>query len=238
MTHVLSLIGSGRLALLERAVAAALQPWRDAWGIPVDAVGVAVRRAGQVEPAAAAAQRAAAAAAWRGALRDCLFPDGGAGLYASPPLLAPRLAGQADEALGALMAQLAQAAGNAAAPAAVEIDLGIGAGARRFALPRTAVDALAPKPAAQGTALEAVDLGGVTAAAEVILEVDAGATEVPLGALAALRPGDVLRLDSRLDQALTVRVRGGAAIALGYLGRSGDYAAVEIVKSSTGAATS
>lgn len=238
MTHVLSLIGSGRLAVLERAVAAALQPWRDAWGIPADAVGVAVRRAGQAQAPAAAAQRTAAAAAWRGALRDCLFPDAGAGLYAAPPLLAPRLAEQADQALGALMAQLAPAASTAAAPAAVEIDLGIGAGVRRFALPRSAVDALAPKSCVPGPALEAVDLGGVTAAAEVVLEVDAGATEVPLGALAALRPGDVLRLDSRLDQALTVRVRGGAAIALGYLGRSGEHAAVEIVKSSTGVATS
>jgi len=77
--------------------------------------------------------------------------------------------------------------------------------------------------------LAPVDLQRLLAAQPVDLPVALGQAEVDLGSLMRLQVGDVIRLDRAADRALPVYGPSGVALFDGYLGRSGDVMALELL---------
>jgi hypothetical protein len=61
-------------------------------------------------------------------------------------------------------------------------------------------------------------LRGAIESGTVRLEVLAGEAEMAVGELATLKPGDVIKLNHKLERPLAVRIHEGEAIGTGYLG--------------------
>lgn len=66
----------------------------------------------------------------------------------------------------------------------------------------------------------------------VTLEIVAGTADVPFEDLRTLRVGHVIRLDSRLDEAMEVHLVGDGMIGKGFLGARDGQLAVQLVQSS------
>lgn len=59
-------------------------------------------------------------------------------------------------------------------------------------------------------------------------------TEVSVNDLLNLRPGDVVRVEQGIGEAVTLRTQGGLAVCRGYLGRNGDHKAFVATEPSAG----
>lgn len=59
-------------------------------------------------------------------------------------------------------------------------------------------------------------------------------TEVSVNDLLNLRPGDVVRVEQGIGEAVTLRTRGGHSVCRGYLGRNGDHKAFVATEPSAG----
>jgi flagellar motor switch/type III secretory pathway protein FliN len=164
----------------------------------------------QYAPAAAPARLAADAgqAAWRAllqALSAALLPGGRAASAEAPP---PAEAWR--HASGAVL-----------------LALRIGKQACFLLLNHAAVLRHTP-PAPPGAPLAAPNYGVLLADLALTLPVKLGSAQVDLGSLARLAVGDVIRLDSAADRALTVHGPAGTPLFDGYLGRVHDYMALEL----------
>jgi hypothetical protein len=249
------LLGDSAVRAMQHALAQAVSGWASEWGVAPALVEVSVQRAWASAPTRALAWnqsvQSGSLRAWLayGAelcaeLQKMLFvadpvhvPGGGA------PSLAPAGARQALDALldalarTALSSQhnLARVAAAAIPPdnwkrgsGALIAQIAIGRQHCRMLLDSAAVQAMqAPAPALP--ALAEFDLEASVSGVPVSLQVEAGCARVRLGALLALAPGDVIRLDRQADAPLALRTLSGHGLFDAYLGRSGDQVAVELV---------
>lgn len=94
-----------------------------------------------------------------------------------------------------------------------------------------AVEALAPaRTVPAQPKLAVVDWRQALANVPISLAIEAGRAQVGAGSLLHCGPGDVIRLDSRADQPLSVCAPGGSRLFYGFLGRVGDATAVEVTQ--------
>ncbi|MDM5179184.1 FliM/FliN family flagellar motor C-terminal domain-containing protein [Massilia sp. DJPM01] len=250
-----SLLGASTLAALEQRCNAMLDAWAGAWGVERSACALDCARAwdttalrpGQWQRHYAQAEQAV----WIGwpdqlarALQARMFapdqrhaPDapGGASLAAQ----------SAAEACAALADALAAAAapgvrapadsGTAAPPArlfrsasgAVMVALRIAEQSMLCVLNHACLDL----PAPQKLALPArTDLRGVLGYMPVTLSVSLGQVEVDVSQLLTLAVGDVIRLDSHVDQPVTVTGPDGQALFGAHLGSADGTIVVEAVR--------
>lgn len=160
--------------------------------------------------------QAAGMAAWHDLLEQlaaAALPGGEAAAAATPPAPVWRYAS------GALLVQLQ-----------------LGRHSTQLLLNDAAVQALLAQLTTRGLLVRApdaplapVDLPRLLAAQPVALPVALGQAAVDLGSLVRLQVGDVIRLDRAADRALPVNSPSGIALFDGYLGRSGDVMALELL---------
>jgi flagellar motor switch/type III secretory pathway protein FliN len=113
------------------------------------------------------------------------------------------------------------------APVQVRIDLG--KGCRIVAvLSGAALHPRTPAPRGRLGALDMRSFHALPAHAELLL----GRAEIALPDIAALQVGDVIVLDTRIHDPLTLRLQGGAAALHACLGRAGDRRAAQLVSHS------
>ena len=248
------LVGEGALRALRAALGAAVSSWAREWGAAAQPE-VSVRRAWEASPARPPAWnqgvRSGGLEAWLAIGADSavqvqhvLFPPDPANLPDAAPScgLAEGGARQALEALADALATAAlggrQQPRGPAAPVPAHLgQRGSGAVCARIVIGRVqcevllngaAVQAL-QDPAAPLPALMPVDPAAAVAPAPVTLRLHAGRARVSVGALLALAPGDVIRLDRAADAPLALATRSGHPLLAAYLGRRGDRLAVELV---------
>lgn len=96
-------------------------------------------------------------------------------------------------------------------------------------LDQDACASLAPPPAPQPLpALKPVTFSALFSHQPQRLRVELGEARAPLGQLASLQIGDVIRLSSSLSSALTLRTADGECVAIGQLVRRGESRALAI----------
>jgi hypothetical protein len=251
------LLGDSTVRAVQAVLAQAASRWAADWGVACAQVDVGVQRAwdasGAQTPVWTRRARAGLRQVWLVAgadfakgLQQAMFPSAADYLSAGTDSLAPAAA---DAALAALEEALIGAALPGQQPSAHDAapvpsacwKRGSGALVAQLALGRrhchilldgAAVQALLAAPAAL-PALPAVDVKTSIATVPVSLRLDAGTARVGLGALLALAPGDVIRLDLDADAPLALGTLAGNPLFEAYLGRSGDGLAVELVRSHT-----
>jgi|GEM_PF-918797 len=259
------LLSQASLAAVQSAVAAAAGAWARDWGVAPDALGVRAERAWEAarpkrQPAsdwhlcAATGARAvwlAQPAELQAELQQLLFardathgPQGGA-----EASLAPAAARRALLALQAALSAAALADGDAggdAAPVpaerewtrgqgAVQVSVTLGKQHCQLLLNQGAVAALAGQGKPGLPALAPVHYRRALAAAPVTLELRVGAAQVSLASLMSLAVGDVVKLDTKVDEPVRLASSAGVPLFAAYLGKVGDQVAVEaaIVHSSS-----
>ena len=112
--------------------------------------------------------------------------------------------------------------------AIVEIEVG-GSVLAILAAPAWVMRQLAARPrSTPGSRAELVDPRHRIGHAGVRLEVWAGNVSLELGLLQTLAAGDVIRLESRIDQALPITVQARETGRRAYLGRVGGQRAVQL----------
>lgn len=77
-------------------------------------------------------------------------------------------------------------------------------------------------------ALRATKRGSLLGNVQITLQVELGKAQVEAGSLLMLSPGDVIRLDSAVDQPLPIFNSEGQAMFAGYLGASGKSMVIEV----------
>lgn len=249
------LVGVSVLASIQSRLEQAVQRWAAEWGVAPAALTLCVQRAWESDvsllPLAWSAfslGRQEVRAGWHpdsaGALQDLMFsPDASLGALEMAQL-APAAgraarAALAEALLGAALPHAAEsAAGEEPArhlfergAGAIVVSIRIGHQVSCLLLNHACVDALS-SPAA-GTALPAlqpVDYRHAVATTDVLLALGVGRARVGLGQLMTLAVGDVIRLETPLDQALALNLPSGAVLLNGYIGQVGGQVAVELIR--------
>jgi hypothetical protein len=250
------LLGATVLDTVQAALDGAARQWARDWGVAEHALALTCGRAadGAGVPAGTWRQRRSEGErsvwlAWpAGLARDigrALFATDAA---AAPAHAAPLACAAADAALAQLLDVLAGVAlggapglaGEAAqgpAPAAfargagtVAARLAIGSHSLHCLLEADCVRALAPRAAADPAVqdLAPLDYWHLVRDVPVTLPVRIGGAEVGMGSLLSLAAGDIIRLDSCVDDPVAITGPDGAALFKAYLGQVGGLLAVEI----------
>lgn len=247
------LLGDSAVRAVQEILAQAASRWAADWGVASTHVDIGVQRAWDASTAprpvwrqrAQAGQRQAwldVGAGFATGLQQAMFPAAAGQLSAGAGSLAPAAAEAALAALqealiGAVLPGQPHPAQDAApvppdcwkrGSGALVAQLAVGQRHCHLLLDGAAVQALLAPPAALPP-LAAVDVAPSIAAVPVSLRLDAGTARVGLGALLALAPGDVIRLNLAADAPLALGTLAGQPLFKAYLGRSGDGLAVELV---------
>lgn len=247
------LLGASAVRVVHAVIAQAVARWVADWGVTPAQVDIAVQRAWDAATIPAPVWRRHAQAGqrqvWLGVgadfargVQQAMFPSAAEYVSAGADSLAPAaahgaLAALQDALIGAVLPGQPHPEHDAAPVPPACWTRGSGAMVARLALGRcechllldgVAVQALLA-PAAALPALPAVDVAPSIATVPVSLRLDAGTARVGLGALLALAPGDVIRLDLAADAPLALGTLSGQPLFKAYLGRSGDGLAVELV---------
>lgn len=263
------LLSQSVLAAVRAALAAAAGAWARDWGVAQDALGVRAERASEAarpKRASAADWRLcasdAAGAVWlmqaaelQAELQALLFPrdlvhapQTGADAQLAPAAARRALLALHDALAGAALAA-AKASGDAAsAPdesawtrgsGAVLVTVTLGRQHCQLLLNHAAAAALAGPARPDLAPLAAVNHRQALATAPVTLQLSIGAAKVSLGSLISLAVGDVVRLDTKVDEPVRMTSSAGVPLFDVYLGKTGDQVAVEAVihPSSSGAVT-
>lgn len=251
-----TLLGSGALAAVERRVADAAASWAREWfaaaaelsvrcvaapGAGGDGVQTAPRlyagadagqwlalghRAGLAQRLGAALTGNAAGGiqARRSPLLDELVQRALDGLVAQ---LCPWCAGAAPASAGGAAALPGQPwrAGSGAALAVIDLD-----GERIELLLGPGEVARLRGPAAAAPARPLAPLADALAGKPLSLSVMAGSAQVEVGLLKTIAVGDVIKLDTRIDQPLALVNEEGARLCGAFLGTSGGRKAVQLTK--------
>ncbi|HEX8611924.1 MAG TPA: FliM/FliN family flagellar motor switch protein [Telluria sp.] len=249
------LLGASTLAALEQRCNAMLDAWAGAWGIERSACSLECARAwetdalrpGQWQRHHAQAEQAV----WIGwpdelarALQGRMFPPDQrhAPVAARAPSLAAEAAAEACAALADALAAAAApgvsapADSGAAAPAArlfrrgsgaVTVVLRVAEQSMLCVLNHACLDLPAPDKLAVPVR---TDLRGVLGHMPVTLSVSLGKVEVDVSHLLTLAVGDVIRLESHVDQPVTVNGPDGQALFGGHLGSADGAIVVEAVR--------
>jgi hypothetical protein len=250
------LIGATALQAVQVALAGALRQWARDWGLPDSALALECGRGADGGAARADGWRQRRADGERGVW--LAWPAGLAGeigrsLFAPDPGAAPAhatpLAGAAAEAAfsqllevlaGAALGGAPGMAGEAAQgppPAAfvrgagtVAARLVIGGHSLHCLLDAACVRALAPRTAASAPMpdLAPLDYWQVVRDVPVTLPVRIGRAQVGMGSLLRVAAGDVIRLDSCVDDPVAIAGPDGGALFGAYLGQVDGCIAVEI----------
>ncbi|KQQ96166.1 FliM/FliN family flagellar motor C-terminal domain-containing protein [Massilia sp. Leaf139] len=251
------LIGASALASIESAVMPALHAWAGEWGIVHDAVSVGARRAYEhgvqdgLAWSCSYAQDHHAYFGWHPASTEGLcalmFPPDIAPAQqdAAMAQLAPAAARQAMEALAMALTAVAFPGGGrspasrtapgaalyARGAGAVVLSIAVGSVRASLLLDGACVRALAaPAGALHLPPLGKIDLQGALAGTGLTLDLTVGSAQVGLNHLLALAVGDVIRLDTSVEQPVALRLPSGAAVLNGYMGKSGGQLAVELTR--------
>jgi hypothetical protein len=241
----LRLLSGSRLAGLHSKVFATLQAWGADWGIEPTLLALDCARAWeQGELAHQPWQMAGAgvwltgasglkrqlAALWWGTGNEGNSDGLAAGSHAAAADdLTSRLCALTGQHDGAANAQPSPANCFAYASGAVLLQINIAPLTLRVLL-ATPQALLGPEsPAAPKTAQpKPVPLHHGIGRQAVRLQVEVGQSVVPLPALLTLAPGDVIRLNSPIDQPTRILAPGGSALFAGYLGKIEQSIAVEL----------
>jgi flagellar motor switch/type III secretory pathway protein FliN len=244
-----ALLGSRRMNAVRDGLERALAVWAEEWGLAETTV--TVQRAWDAPPISAAWQCARLGSgggsiwlAWPVDMpeqlqRQLFAPDRRHGPQQGQATLA---SAAAEAALAALADCLAHQTLGSATPAAA---LQPTAGLRHHASGAVVFEARIGKLACHGlldhaavlglhaaramAPLPPLDLLAVLAPQPVQLKVAVGKAEVTLGSLIGLDIGDVIRLDSLVEQPFAVRGDDGRTLFGGHLGMAGNKLALEVV---------
>jgi flagellar motor switch/type III secretory pathway protein FliN len=137
-------------------------------------------------------------------------------------------ASEADEGGGAWVAA-SSSIGSGAVAATVLANIGSGTFRLSCLFDHAAVRALQETPIAAAASPGKLSLIQALRDVSVTLPVTVGEAEIDLASLAALTVGDVIRLETSVDQPSMVRASDGACLLEVFLGRIGRDVAVEVV---------
>jgi hypothetical protein len=252
------LVGTSVLASIEAAILPVLRAWAGEWGIAVDAVTAKAQRAFEhgapgerLAWSCFAAHDRHAYLGWHPAATEGLCallfpPDLAPGRHdAAMAQLAPAAAREAGEALASALANAAPG-GAGRAPAsrtapdgalyargagAVVLSIAVGGARASLLLNGPCVHALAaPAGTPALPPLTRVDLHDVLSGTGVALDLTVGTARVGLNNLMSLAVGDVIRLDTSVEQPVAMRLASGAIVLNGYMGKSDGRLAVELTR--------